>query len=143
MHVISSDRLGTEFNPDMASIAGALPDVDYLTLEFKECSAADASHCSEVVMVKIYFLNKSILAVPGYMLSKYTDMIPNSLGNEYQGYFDTNSFSHDHPERLMRRIRIAFKAMFVEPPKKTVPSPIAATISIRLYDFIANYPVET
>lgn len=139
MGIISMSGLIKEFNPNMSIIAALLPDVKYISLEFAQPHQNGNNPLHSIVIARYLFQNKLTLSVPGYMLWKFQDNIPDALGNQVHGYFDENPYSTDHPERLMRRIRASHSAMFISGHYGLRRPILAATLSIQQRDIIVEY----
>jgi hypothetical protein len=123
MRAVWMPSLFTRYSPNLDYIAKVLPDVMVLEVIFAEFTIDSRFEPHIARECNFTFENGRTLNIPGYMLWKFLDMIPEPLGSEATGYFDHNMFSPDYGERLMERIRAAYQALFVDTPPKGMPSP--------------------
>lgn len=123
MRAIYMPSLFTRYEPDLEYIRKTLPDVTQMEIVFPELSMDGRFDPHLAKDCNFTFNNGRTLNVPGVMLWKFLDMIPDALGTEATGYFDHNMFTADYGENLMRRIRAAYQASFVNTPRKGMPSP--------------------
>lgn len=116
---------GTVFGPQMDLVAELLPDVQKIEMSFPESNLDNRFDPHVASEARYTFHNGEELTVPGYMLWKFLDMIPEQLGSEDHGYNDTNPFTSDYGERLMLRIRAAYQQSFTHsdrPWTKEIPT---------------------
>jgi len=104
-----------QFAPKAARMRRELPDVEKIDVRFPEPTVQNSVATPLPESCDFTFVNGTVLSVPGYMLWKFRDAIPEQLGSEEHGYNDENPFSTDHGIRLMERVRTAFDTVFVEP----------------------------
>lgn len=130
MRAISMPPLGEEFHPDINAICELLPDASTLDLDFRQPSRDEPLLSHYATEARLTFLNGRQLVVPGYMLWKFLDAIPKELGTDANGYFDRNPFTTDYGENLMRRLRSAYRHLFIRPRGRLAHPPKTARIAI-------------
>lgn len=120
------------FRPDSETIVTLLPRVKQIDLKFYEISRDRRFEPPLAEEMRLFFDNGETLVIEGYMLWKFRDMIPKQLGDESTGYNDHHRFGDEYGEALMRKVRAAYDAMFVEDSEQSFKlrgrRPIRATL---------------
>lgn len=123
MRIISLTRPGEIFAPIPQVLAKIVPEVLTIELEFKQPDRVQLMASHYATQVGFTFKNGRRLDVPGPMLWRFPDMIPESLGSEENGYSDANVFSAEHGIKIMERVRAAYPAMFAASATRRLPHP--------------------
>lgn len=141
MHIISASRRGTVFSPVPSEIAGLIPDIIAVDLEFKQperIMLLDSHYATQIVWT---FRNGQQLTIPGYMFWKFLEAIPPALGSDATGYADNNPYSAEHGSKIMARLRAAYIAMFAPGDSYKPPHPpLRATIDLANGTVATTFP---